>query len=116
MNMFGVESEGYTYMGPANNPQPSIYIIPVNVSVVAYRPYACTYHLPGFIPIPGVLVERIVYDVDWRIWVNSNGSMSSYSFGTYITPPGINRNWKLSGSPYPGLQGFYYMRQCQSIW
>lgn len=98
--MYGVESEGYTYMGPANNPQSLMYVIPVGASVVAYKPFGCTYYLLGFIPIPGVLVDHIVYDVDWYIWVNFNGSMGIQSHGMYIPPPGINRNWKESQSPY----------------
>ncbi len=114
--MYGVESEGYTYMGPANNPQSLMYVIPVGVSVVAYKPFGCTYYLLGFIPIPGVLVGHIVYDVDWYIWVNSNGSMGIQSHGMYIPPPGINKDWKESQSPYMGLQGFYYTTQCQPIW
>ena len=114
--MYGVESEGYTYMGSADSPEPSVYIIPVGASVVVYKPYGCTYYLFGFIPMPGVLVDHIVYDVDWYVFVNSNGTVSIQSHGMYIPPPGMGRNWREVQSPYIGLQGFYYTRQCQPIW
>ncbi|GAB6945753.1 hypothetical protein JCM14467A_25350 [Vulcanisaeta sp. JCM 14467] len=115
-NAYGTMAEGYTYMGPTNNPQPSMYIIPVGASITAYKPYGCTYHLLGFIPIPGILIEHIAYDINWHILINPNGTMNPQSHGTYIPPPGISKNWRETQSPYTGLQEFYHTTQCQPIW
>ncbi|WP_054849875.1 hypothetical protein [Vulcanisaeta sp. JCM 14467] len=93
-----------------------MYIIPVGASITAYKPYGCTYHLLGFIPIPGILIEHIAYDINWHILINPNGTMNPQSHGTYIPPPGISKNWRETQSPYTGLQEFYHTTQCQPIW
>ncbi|WP_460172978.1 hypothetical protein [Vulcanisaeta sp. JCM 14467] len=62
--MYGAENEGYMYVGSADSPEPSMNVIPIGAFVVVYKPYGCTYYLLGFIPIPGVLVEHITYDID----------------------------------------------------
>ena len=113
---FGTEGDGYAYVGPAYSPKSSAYTIPAGVSVVVYRPDACTYRILGVIPIPGILVEHIIYDINWNIVVNSSGAVSSLSSGYAIPPPGINSGWKSSNSPYYALQGFYYTIQCNPIW
>ncbi|GAB6945732.1 hypothetical protein JCM14467A_25140 [Vulcanisaeta sp. JCM 14467] len=90
---FGTMSWGVTYMGSAYNPQPSAYTIPAG-SLVA---------------VESDCPEYIVYDINWDVWVNSNGAMNPYSFGAYIVPPGTS-GWSWSSS-----NGFYYYEHCPYI-
>ncbi|WP_054854057.1 hypothetical protein, partial [Vulcanisaeta distributa] len=90
INDFATESEGNTYMGPpANNPQPTAYTIPAGVS-------ACLYNGN---------YEHMVYDITWDVWVNTNGAMSSNSFGVSGPPPAY------SPSTWTSSNGFYITHQ-----
>ena len=86
---YGTESDGPTYMGTAYNPQSSAYTIPAGASAVVEN---------------GACTEHIVYDINWDVWVNSNGAMNPYSSGAYIVPP--------AASSWNSNNGFYYTESC----
>lgn len=70
--------DGLAYMGPAFMPQPTVYSIPAGVSAVIDTNRTC---------ILGDVVEHIVYDITWDIWVNPNGAVVPPSFGAHSPPP-----------------------------
>ncbi len=52
------------------------------------------------------MVEHIAYDINWDVWVNSNGAMNPpYSSGLAIVPP--------AASGWSSSNGFYYTTSCQ---
>ncbi|ADY00882.1 hypothetical protein VMUT_0671 [Vulcanisaeta moutnovskia 768-28] len=99
INDLATESEGNTYMGPAYNPQPSAYTIPAGASVDVSV---------GGCDLIGTEHEHIVYDINWDVWVNSNGAMSSYSNGAYIPPPAYYYN----ENSWTTNNGFYTTQYC----
>ncbi|WP_460173338.1 hypothetical protein [Vulcanisaeta sp. JCM 14467] len=107
---YGVESQGYTYMGPAYNPQPTAYTIPVGALVIVNNTsIPCRYYLLGFIPISGATVEYVAYGVDWDVWVNVNGwvgGLTGFGPGLYVRP-------STYGPALNSTSGFYHVTYCR---
>ena len=108
--VYGTESDGYTYVGTAYSPQPTAYTIPVGASVVVNNTgVPCRYYLLGFIPISGATVEYVAYGVDWDVWVSVNswvGGLTGFGPGLYVRP-------STYGPALNSTSGFYHVTYCQ---
>ncbi|GAB6943829.1 hypothetical protein JCM14467A_06110 [Vulcanisaeta sp. JCM 14467] len=106
---YGVMGNGPTYMGPAYNPQPTVYVIPAGSSALVYT--TAIMYIGGVLPVPIYCYDHVVYDINWDVWINVNNgaaSMNGQTNGFSIVPPGAyGSNWGLTNN------GFAYTSWCQ---